>query len=75
MELRFDVAKGLEVHVKLGTTIEKMLNQDISQQATVVGKMEMNFKKTPLLMNGKEVFQFTPWTRLWFVSSIQSSFR
>lgn len=58
----FDVAKGLEVHVKLEQPLK---NAKLRYITTGHGGWENGDefvpKKNTLLMNGKEVFQFTPW--------------
>lgn len=58
----FDVAKGLEVHVKLEQPLK---NVKLRYITTGHGGWENGDefvpKKNTLLMNGKEVFQFTPW--------------
>lgn len=58
----FDAAKGLEVHVKLEQPLK---NAKIRYITTGHGGWENGDefvpKKNTLLMNGKEVFQFTPW--------------
>lgn len=58
----FDVAKGLEVHVKLEQPLK---NVKLRYITTGHGGWENGDefvpKKNTLFMNGKEVFQFTPW--------------
>lgn len=58
----FDVAKGLEVQVKLEQPLK---NAKLRYITTGHGGWENGDefvpKKNTLLMNGKEVFQFTPW--------------
>lgn len=58
----FDVAKGLEVQVKLEQPLK---NVKLRYITTGHGGWENGDefvpKKNTLLMNGKEVFQFTPW--------------
>lgn len=58
----FDVAKGLEVHVKLEQPLK---NAKLRYITTGHGGWENGDefvpKRNTLFMNGKEVFQFTPW--------------